>query len=97
MTSRILCCATVVLSLSSAFIGAQPSDSSNGRVLPSDDDIRQILRERVDVQGKGVGQPITFLDVATHTSGLPLMPDGISSLNELVTLNRPLSDGDAPT
>jgi serine-type D-Ala-D-Ala carboxypeptidase/endopeptidase len=32
------------------------------------------------------GQPITFLDVATHTSGLPLMPDGLSSLNELVTL-----------
>ena len=32
------------------------------------------------------GQPITLLDVATHTSGLPLMPDGLSSLNELVTL-----------
>ena len=32
------------------------------------------------------GQPITLLDVATHTSGLPLMPDGLSSLNELLTL-----------
>ena len=33
------------------------------------------------------GQPITLLEVATHTSGLPLMPDGLSSLNALVTLN----------
>jgi CubicO group peptidase (beta-lactamase class C family) len=31
------------------------------------------------------GQPITLLDVATHTSGLPLMPDGLPPLNELAT------------
>jgi serine-type D-Ala-D-Ala carboxypeptidase/endopeptidase len=163
MTSRLLCGTTVVLNVTAALLGAQAPDSSNGRVLPSDEDIRQILRQRVDVQGTGVGivvgvidasgarvvsygqiaegdprsldgdtafeigsmtkvftalvladmvrrgevalenpiakylpagariperngQPITLLDVATHTSGLPLMPDGLSSLNELVTL-----------
>jgi serine-type D-Ala-D-Ala carboxypeptidase/endopeptidase len=31
------------------------------------------------------GPPITLLDVATHTSGLPLMPDGLPPLNELAT------------
>src|SRR5918993_981037 len=31
------------------------------------------------------GQPITLLDVATHTSGLPLMPDGLLTLSELAT------------
>ena len=31
------------------------------------------------------GQPITLLDVATHTSGLPLMPDGLLTLNEFAT------------
>ena len=154
---------TVLLSVTTALLGAQAPNSSNGRGLPSDDDIRQILRQRVDAQGKGVGivvgvidasgarvvsygqiaegdqrpldgdtafeigsmtkvftalaladmvrrgevaledriakylpagarvlerngQPITFLEVATHTSGLPLMPDGLTSLNELVTL-----------
>ena len=163
MTSKILCSATAVLSVTAALLGVQAPTSSNGRVLPSDDDIRQILRQRVDAQGKGVGivvgvidasgarvvsygqigegdqrpldgdtafeigsvtkvftallladmvhrgevaledpiakylpagatipkrngQPITILEVATHTSGLPLMPDGITSLNELVTL-----------
>ena len=154
---------TVLLSVTTALLGAQAPNSSNGRGLPSDDDIRQILRQRVDAQGKGVGivvgvidasgarvvsygqiaegdqrpldgdtafeigsmtkvftalaladmvrrgevaledpiakylpagarvperdgQPITFLEVATHTSGLQLMPDGLTSLNELVTL-----------
>ena len=153
----------VVLSLTTVLLGAQAPGSSNGRVVASDEDIRQILRERVDAQGKGIGivvgvidasgarvisygqgregdprpldgdtafetgsvskvftalaladmvqrgevtlespiakylpagakiperngQPITFLEVATHTSGLPLMPDGLSSLKELVTL-----------
>jgi CubicO group peptidase (beta-lactamase class C family) len=156
MTSRILCGATVVLSVTTALLGAQAPDNSNGRVLRSDQDIRQILRQRVDVQGKGVGivvgvidasgarvisygqiaegdqrpldgdtafeigsmtkvftalaladmvrrgevaledpiakylpagtriperngQPITFLEVATHSSGLPLMPDRITA------------------
>ena len=163
MTSRIRCGVTVLLSVTTALLGAQAPNSSNGDVLPSDDDIRQILRQRVEAQGKGVGivvgvvdasgarvvfygqvgegdqrpldgdtafeigsmtkvftalvladmvrrgevalenpiakylpggariperngQPITLLEVATHTSGLPLMPDGLSSLNELVTL-----------
>ena len=31
------------------------------------------------------GQPITLLDVATHTSGLPIMPDGLPPLSELAT------------
>ena len=165
MTSRILCGATVLTVTTARRLGAQAPDNSNGRVLPSDEDIRQILRQRVDVQGKGVGivvgvvdasgarvishgqiaegdqrpldgdtafeigsmtkvftalaladmvrrgevaledpiakylpagarilerngQPITFLEVATHSSGLPLMPDGITSLNELVTLKH---------
>lgn len=29
------------------------------------------------------GQPIALLDVATHTSGLPLMPDDLPPLHEL--------------
>ena len=162
MNSRILCGTTVVVSVMTALLGAQAPISSNERVLPSDGDIRQILRQRVDVQGKGIGmvvgvielsgarvvsygqvgegdqrppdgdtafeigsmtkvftalvladmvrrgevaledpiakylplgagvpalngQPITLLDVATHTSGLPLMPDGLPPLNELAT------------
>ena len=163
MNSRILSCTTVVLSVLTALPGAQAPISSNERVFPSDGDIREILRQRVDAQGKGIGmvvgviepagarvvsygqsgegdqrppdgdtafeigsmtkvftalvlaemvrrgevaledpiakylpdgvriparngQPITLLDVATHTSGLPLMPDGLVSLSELVTL-----------
>ena len=162
MSSRILCGTTVVVSVMIALLGAQAPISSNERVLPSDGDIRQILRQRVDAQGKGIGmvvgviepsgarvvsygqvgegdqrppdgdtafeigsmtkvftalvladmvrrgevaledpiakylplgarvpalngQPITLLDVATHTSGLPLMPDGLPPLNELAT------------
>ena len=162
MNSRILCGTTVVVSVMTALLGAQAPNSSNERVLPSDGDIRQILRQRVDAQGKGIGmvvgvidasgarvvsygqigegdqrppdgdtvfeigsmtkvftalvladmvqrgevaledpitkylpvgaripelngQPITLIDVATHTSGLPLMPDGLPPLNELAT------------
>jgi CubicO group peptidase (beta-lactamase class C family) len=143
-------------------LGAQATNSSAVLVLPWDRDIRQILVERVDAQGKGVGivvgvigpegrrvisygrhseedprsldgdtvfeigsitkvftalvladmvrrgevaledpiakylplgvklprrngQPITLLDVATHTSGLPLMPEGLPPLSELAT------------
>src|SRR5688572_4102022 len=36
-------------------LGAQPTNGSAVLVLPSDGDIRQILVERVDAQGKGVG------------------------------------------
>jgi CubicO group peptidase (beta-lactamase class C family) len=137
-----------------ALLGAQTTSSVAVLGLPSDGDIRQILAERVEAQGKGVGiivgviepggrrvisygqlsekdpralqgdtvfeigsvtkvftallladmvqrlevaledpitkylpvgtklpewngQPITLLDVATHTSGLPLMPDDL--------------------
>jgi hypothetical protein len=38
-----------------ALLGAQATNSSAVLVLPSDRDIRQILVERVDAQGKGVG------------------------------------------
>jgi CubicO group peptidase (beta-lactamase class C family) len=147
--------------------GAQPAKGPADHDVPSDGDIRQILRERVQAQGKGVGivvgviesegarvvsygqlgeddprqvdgdtvfeigsmtkvftalvlaemvqrgevaltdpiakylpdgtriperngQPITFVDLATHTSGLPLMPEGLPPLNELAT--APYSD-----
>ena len=55
MTSRIGCGLTILLSVMTALLGAQATNSSNVRVLPSDDDIRQILRQRVDAQGKGIG------------------------------------------
>jgi D-alanyl-D-alanine-carboxypeptidase/D-alanyl-D-alanine-endopeptidase len=160
VSSRILCGAA--LGVMTALLGAQATNRSTGPGLPSDGDIRQILAERVDAQGKGVGiivgvigpggrtvisygqlsagdprplegdtafeigsmtkvftallladmvqrrevaledpiakylpvgaklpewngQPITLLDVATHTSGLPLMPDRLPPLNELAT------------
>jgi serine-type D-Ala-D-Ala carboxypeptidase/endopeptidase len=163
MNPGILSCTTVVLSVLTALPGAQAPISSSERIFPSDGDIRQIIRQRVDAQGKGIGmvvgviepsgarvvaygqsgegdqrppdgdttfeigsmtkvftalvladmvrrgevalddpiakylpggvripalngQPITLLDVATHTSGLPLMPDGLVSLSELPTL-----------
>jgi serine-type D-Ala-D-Ala carboxypeptidase/endopeptidase len=162
VSSRIVCGAAVVAGLMATLLGAQATNSSAVPVLPSDRDIRQILVERVDAQGKGVGivvgvigpggrrvisygqiseedprlldgdtvfeigsmtkvftalvladmlrrgeialedpiakylpvgvklperngRPITFLDVATHTSGLPLMPDGLPPLNEFAT------------
>jgi CubicO group peptidase (beta-lactamase class C family) len=157
----ILTC-TVVLTMLTVLPVTQAPISSSQRVFPSDGDIREILRQRVDVQGKGIGmvvgviepagarvvsygqssdgdqrppdgdtafeigsmtkvftalvladmveggevaledpiakylpgasiptrngRPITLLDVATHTSGLPLMPDGLVSLSELATL-----------
>jgi D-alanyl-D-alanine-carboxypeptidase/D-alanyl-D-alanine-endopeptidase len=156
--SRILCGAG--LAVMTALLGAQTTNSVAVLGLPSDGDIRRILTERVDAQGKGVGiivgviepggrrvisygqlsegdprplqgdtvfeigsmtkvftallladmvqrrevaledpiakylpagarlperkgQPITLLDVATHTSGLPLMPDDLPPLDEL--------------
>jgi CubicO group peptidase (beta-lactamase class C family) len=161
INSKILFSTTVVLSVLTALPDAQTLTGTNQRV-PSDGDIREILRQRVDVQGKGIGmvvgviepagarvvtygqssegdrrppdgdtvfeigsmskvftalvladmvgrrevaledpiatylpgvriptrngQPITLLDVATHTSGLPLMPDGLVSLSGLATL-----------
>jgi CubicO group peptidase (beta-lactamase class C family) len=162
MNSKTLFFTTVVLSVLTALPGAQAPASSNQRAFPSDGDIREILRQRVEVQGNGIGmvvgviepagarivsygqisegdqhlpdgdtvfeigsmskvftalvladmaergevtledpiakylpgvriptrngQPITLLDVATHTSGLPLMPDGLVSLSGLATL-----------
>jgi serine-type D-Ala-D-Ala carboxypeptidase/endopeptidase len=160
--SNILCGAAVVVGLATALPGAQPGNGAADRAVPSDGAVRQILRERVDAQGKGVGivvgliEPagarvvsygqlgednprqvdgdtvfeigsmtkvftalvlaemvqrrevaltdpiakylpegakvpernglaITLLDVATHTSGLPLMPDGLPPLSELAT------------
>ncbi len=159
---RTLCGTAVVLGLMTALLGAQASNRPAELAVPSDGDIRQILLERVDAQGKGIGmvvgviepgrrrvvsygqvsegdprpldgdtafeigsmtkvftalvladmvrrgevaledplakylpggakiperngQPITLLDVATHTSGLPLMPDGLQTLNEFAT------------
>lgn len=161
--NSILSCTVVALGVLTALPGAQAPAGSSERVFPSDGDIRQILRQRVDAQGRGIGmvvgviepsgarvvsygqrgegdqrppdgdtafeigsmtkvftalvladmarrgevaledsiakylpggvripalngQPITLLDVATHTSGLPLMPDGLVSLGELATL-----------
>ena len=160
ISSRILCGAG--LGVMTALLGAQTSNSPAEPGAPSDGDIRRILTERVNAQGKGVGiivgvigpggrrvisvgqlsegdprpleggttfeigsmtkvftallladmvqrrevaledpiakylpvgtrlpawngQAITLLDVATHTSGLPLMPDGLPPLNELAT------------
>jgi D-alanyl-D-alanine-carboxypeptidase/D-alanyl-D-alanine-endopeptidase len=162
ISSRIVCGAVIVVGLVTDLLGAQAINSSDALLLPSDGDIRKILVERVDAQGKGVGivvgvigpggrrvisygqpnegdprpvdgdtvfeigsmtkvftalvladmlgrsevaledpiakylpvgvklperdgQPITLLDVATHTSGLPLMPDGLPPLSELAT------------
>jgi len=64
MTSRIRCGLTVLLSVTTALLRAQAPNSSNGRVLPSDDDIRQILRQRVDAQGKGVGIVVGVIDAS---------------------------------
>ena len=55
---------TVLLSVTTALLRAQAPNSSNGRVLPSDDDIRQILRQRVDAQGKGVGIVVGVIDAS---------------------------------
>lgn len=162
--ARIASVAAVLVGLMTALHGAQVPQSSGALVLPSDDHIRQILVERVDAQGKGIGivvgvvapegrrvisygqrgegdprplegdtvfeigsmtkvftallladmvrrhevafddpiakylpvgtrlpepngYPITLLDVATHTSGLPTMPDRLPPLDELVTAN----------
>lgn len=162
VSSTIMRGAAVLVGLMPTLLGAQATNSAAVVVQPSDRGIRQILIERVDAQGKGVGivvgvigpggrnvisygqrseedprpldgdtvfeigsmtkvftalvladmvrrgevaledpiakylpvgvtlperngQPITLLDVATHTSGLPLMPDGLSSLSELAT------------
>jgi hypothetical protein len=89
MTSRILCGATAVFSVTTALLGTQAANSSdrlmknasvislvpfplsatrfqqpNGHVLPSDDDIRQILRQRVDAQGTGVGIVVGVIDAS---------------------------------
>ena len=64
MTSRIRCGLAVLLSVTTALLGAQAPNSSNGHVLPSDDDIRQILRQRVDAQGKGVGIVVGVIDAS---------------------------------
>lgn len=162
ISSRIVCGSVVAVGLVTALLGAQAVNSSDVFVLPSDGDIRNILVERVDAQGKGVGivvgvigsrgrrvisyghrsdgelrpldgdtvfeigsmtkvftalvladmvrrgevkledpvakympvgvrlperngQPITLLDLATHTSGLPFMPDGLPPLGEFAT------------
>jgi len=63
MNSRILCGTTVVVSVMTALLGAQAPISSNERVLPSDGDIRQILRQRVDVQGKGIGMVVGVIEL----------------------------------
>jgi D-alanyl-D-alanine-carboxypeptidase/D-alanyl-D-alanine-endopeptidase len=159
---KIVCGAAVVAGSMTSLLGAQASRGAAAPVLPSDGDIREILVERVDAQGKGIGivvgligpagrrvisygqpsegdprpldgdtvfeigsmtkvftalvladmlgrgevafedpiakylpvgvklperdgQPITLLDAATHTSGLPLMPDGLPPVSELAT------------
>src|SRR5918993_226839 len=67
MNPRILSCTTVVLSVLSvltALPGAQAPISSNERVFPSDGDIREILRQRVDAQGKGVGMVVGVIEPA---------------------------------
>ena len=51
--SRILCGAG--LGVMTALLGAQTTNSLAVLGLPSDGDIRRILAERVDAQGKGVG------------------------------------------
>src|SRR5688572_15401200 len=55
VSSRIVCGAAVVVGLMTTLLGAQATNSSAVLVLPSDRDIRQVLVERVDAQGKGVG------------------------------------------
>jgi hypothetical protein len=159
-SSRILGTTIVAVGVLTALLGAQTANGPAERCVPSDGVIRQMLRERVDAQGKGVGivvgviepegarvvsygqlddgnprqvdgdtvfeigsmtkvftalllaemvergevaltdpiakyqpdgariperngQPITILDVATHTSGLPLMPDGLPPLERV--------------
>ena len=62
--SRILPCMTVVLSMLTALPGAQAPSSSNERVFPSDGEVREILRQRVDAQGKGIGMVVGVIEPA---------------------------------
>ena len=62
MNSRILSSTAAVLSVLTALPGAQAPISSNERVFPSDEDIRQILRQRVDVQGTGIGMVVGVIE-----------------------------------
>ena len=62
--SRILPCMTVVLSMLTVPPGAQAPSSSNERVFPSDGEVREILRQRVDAQGKGIGMVVGVIEPA---------------------------------
>ena len=70
MTSRIRCGVTVLVTLTTALLGAQAPNSPNGRVLPSDDDIRQAkpaATKRIEI---ALGHtPQARIDIATELRG----------------------------
>src|SRR2546426_1118053 len=72
--TRRTVCAGLLASLVTTFAGAQATQSPGATVLPSDADIRKMPERN--------GRSITLLDLATHTSGLPFMPDELPAFDD---------------
>jgi len=66
-------------SVTKVFTGLLLAEMAEQKLVALDDPVARLLPESVVVPQRD-GQPITLLDLATHTSGLPRLPDNLGPL-----------------